>query len=1230
MGDFTRSLAFYPTGESVIEFSWLDSSGNVISTDPELDVNITTTETFTAQVIYTNCNGDIVEVTDDVTVTIDDPPFTVDLGDDQNWCVDDDDVVLDVDIESSSATYQWILDGNIITGENDPSITISSPNSGEYSVIVNDQNCDVQDVVNITFGEEDSSFELTATCDGSTAQITGVTGGSFAFVDPPADGAVIDVTTGEVTGGDYGNSYGISYTSPGSCWSITELESTILEADDSSFELTATCDGATAEITGFTGGTFAFVDPPADGAVIDATTGEVTGGGYGSTYNISYTSDDICPTTSTETVIVIDAEDSSFELTPTCDGATVNSVVTAGGVFAFNEAPVDGAVIDATTGEVTGGDYGSTYSISYTTSGSCWTTSILPLTTIEADDPSFELTATCDGATATVTGLAGGTFAFVNPPADGAVIDATTGEVTGGDYLSTYTVEYITNGPCSMTSELSITTIEADDSSFALTATCDGATATVTGLAGGTFSFVNPPADGAVIDATTGEVTGGDYGTTYTVEYVTNGPCSMTSELSITTIEADDSSFALTATCDGATANITGLAGGTFAFVDPPGDSAVIDAATGEVTGGSPGTTYTVEYVTNGPCPTTTTNSITILADDSSFALTATCDGATATVTGDPGGTFAFVNPPGDSAIINSSTGEITGGDYGTTYTVEYITNGPCPTITTNTIVVNSPPEINNPTPLEVCDDNMPDGFTAIDLTLKNSEITDGNPNYSVYYFISLNDAETATNPLAIPYINISNPQTIFVRVVDIETGCYSTTTLDLVVASAPAATSPSNLEYCDPDADGFGVFTLTDADDEITGGQTGLTVTYHETQADAENNVIPLASPYYNIVVYTQTIYVRVESSTIATSCATYLELLIVVNDVPQIAIDPDPLEVCDDNDDGFALFDLSLSDESVLNGLNPLDFNITYYESAENAENATNPILTPFAYTNITEDTQQVWVRVENTITGCYNTVSLTLIVDELPVLIQPLPLELCDDNNTGDEVEEFTLEDSIEQVLAGQTGISITFYETQTDADDATNPIVSPYTNTSNAQTIYLRGENDITGCYATITLDLRVNPIPSPATPEAIEVCDEDNDGFTFFDIQTYVVEIINGELDITLSYYETLANAQNAVEPLVSPYFNIVADSQVIFVRAENDLTGCFNIVEQELVTLPSPVLPVIIEDIVVCDEDYDEITVFDLTQRDDDILGDQTTTDFELTYHETLRSMPRDRKQPYN
>ena len=326
----------------------------------------------------------------------------------------------------------------------------------------------------------------------------------------------------------------------------------------------------------------------------------------------------------------------------------------------------------------------------------------------------------------------------------------------------------------------------------------------------------------------------------------------------------------------------------------------------------------------------------------------------------------------------------------------------------------------------------------------------------------------------------------------------------------------------------------------------------------------------------------------------------------------------MCDDDTDGFALFDLSLSNDEVLNGLDPSEFTITYYESAENAENAENPIVTPFAYTNITAFNQVVWVHVENNTTACYNTSSIELTVNELPVLTQPDPLNLCDYNNPGDEVEEFTLEDSIGQVLQGQTGIGITFYETQEDADNATNPIVSPYTNTSNAQTIYLRGENEITGCYSTITLDLRVNPIPSPVVPEPIEECDEDNDGFTFFTVEANEVDIINGELDIVLSYYETMTNAENAIDPIISPYYNIVPDSQIIFVRAENIVTGCINIVEQELVTIPSPELPLIIEDIIVCDDDYDGIAVFDLTQRDEDIFGEQSTTDFGLTYHETL------------
>jgi gliding motility-associated-like protein len=624
-------------------------------------------------------------------------------------------------------------------------------------------------------------------------------------------------------------------------------------------------------------------------------------------------------------------------------------------------------------------------------------------------------------------------------------------------------------------------------------------------------------------------------------------------------------------------------------------------------------------YTTNIICESSSLQTVSPIADNSSFELTPTCDGAVATVTGLAGGTFTFAEEPTDGAVIDSGSGLVTGGDFGSEYQISYTTNGICPTSTILFINVNNPPTINEPTALDVCDDNIADGIVEMDLNIKNSEITNGNPNYSVSYFISEEDALSNSNPLSNLYTNISNPQTIYVSVTDIITNCFTTTSLELNVISPPIVGSPPNLEFCDADADGFGVFDLTQLNDFISDGQNGLTISYHETASDAQNNIFPIVGEYNNIVAYEQTIYVRVESESVVTDCATYLSTQIVVNDKPQIDFNPLPFEVCDDEiEDGFTIIDLSQTNEQFLNGLDPSNFTITYYETQENAENTENAIVSPFAYTNISAFNQVIWIHVEDSETGCFNITSLELIINDLPQLIQPTPLNLCDDNNPGDEVEEFTLEDRIEEVLQGQTGIEVTFYTTQENADSATNPISSPYTNTSNPQTIYIRGEYEDTGCHSTITLDLRVNPIPSPAAAEPIEECDEDNDGFTFFTIDANEVEIINGELDVFLSYYETIDNAENAVDPIFSPYYNILSDGQTIFIRAENALTGCFTIIEQELITKPSPELPVIIEDIEVCDDDYDEITVFDLTQRDEDIYGDQSTIDFTLTYHESL------------
>ena len=491
--------------------------------------------------------------------------------------------------------------------------------------------------------------------------------------------------------------------------------------------------------------------------------------------------------------------------------------------------------------------------------------------------------------------------------------------------------------------------------------------------------------------------------------------------------------------------------------------------------------------------------------------------------------------------------------------------------------------QIANPvSDISVCDDGVPDGITFFDLTVAEVQVLgDQNPNdFAITYYQTQSDAINETNAIASPwsYANLENPQTIYIRLEELATGNFDTTSFNIVVVQVPVANSPQPLRYCDPDNDGFGVFSLTDADSEITGGTPGLTVTYYETLSNANNNIdaIDTTSSYANIMADLQTLFARVENDT---SCATVEELQLIVEPTPQIVV-PSALEECDDlSADGFANFDLTIKESEILNGLNPLQYAISYYESIAEAGISINPISNPSGYINTSVFNQTIWVRVEdtNTLLGCYQLTSLELIVNPLPELNQPMPLELCDINNPGDEQESFFLEDASSEILNGQVGITLTFYETLSDADNATNAISSPYVNTSSAQTIYVRGENDITSCYSTTTLILRVNPLPTPTPSNQIpdlDLCDEVNsgDGIELFDLTENEVLILNGEVGTTATYYETAADAVTGENAIADPsnYTNMGSPEQDIYVRVTGDIAGCYAIVNFTIRINPLP------------------------------------------------------------
>jgi hypothetical protein len=136
--------------------------------------------------------------------------------------------------------------------------------------------------------------------------------------------------------------------------------------------------------------------------------------------------------------------------------------------------------------------------------------------------------------------------------------------------------------------------------------------------------------------------------------------------------------------------------------------------------------TYYIQLDAGGGCTTVLpVNVVVNPQDDASFTMTPTCDGGTATVTGTPGGTWAFNPAPGDGATINGS-GTVSNGTLGTTYFVEYTTTGACPASSIESVTAASDLAY-TPT---LTDENCGAGDGIIDLVASGG---DGGPyQYSI------------------------------------------------------------------------------------------------------------------------------------------------------------------------------------------------------------------------------------------------------------------------------------------------------------------------------------------------------------------------------------------------------------------------------------------------------------------------------------------------------------------
>ena len=93
---------------------------------------------------------------------------------------------------------------------------------------------------------------------------------------------------------------------------------------------------------------------------------------------------------------------------------------------------------------------------------------------------------------------------------------------------------------------------------------------------------------------------------------------------------------------------------------------------------------------------------------------------------------------------------------------------------------------------------------------------------------------------------------------------------------------------------------------------------------------------------------------------------------------------------------------------------------------------------------------------------------------------------------------------------------------------------------------------------LSFDLIVNQGPTTIIPTPLAVCDDDTDGFAMFTLTDANTEVINGQANVVVSYYETLADANSATSEIFSPYTNIVPNLQTVVIRLDDTVNGCFS------------------------------------------------------------------------
>lgn len=448
---------------------------------------------------------------------------------------------------------------------------------------------------------------------------------------------------------------------------------------------------------------------------------------------------------------------------------------------------------------------------------------------------------------------------------------------------------------------------------------------------------------------------------------------------------------------------------------------------------------------------------------------------------------------------------------------------------------------------------------------------------------------------------------------------------------SAQVANQPNDLVVCEDNFDGVECFMLSAQNAQVLGSQSPVdfSISYHATQADADNATNLLSPSSYCNTSNPQTIYVRLADNSNGMFDTTSFQLVVGENPAVPSPGTVTPILVCDADNDLFVEVDLLSRETEIIN--TNTNVVVTYHQSFSDADAGVNSIVNPDGFQLSTSNFSNpgiasVYARVESTLPlpagnqPCYS-IAFMQIVNTKPLFSNTsYNYRACVDDTSY--TSTFNLQTIMDEVsfqnsqLAGD--FTITYHLTEADVLSNTAALPNEFQNTTNQQILYIRAENDLTGCVATgniptLTLDVQRNPVINQNLIP-LEKCDSNGNGIALFRIINEINDITDGE-SLALTFYETEADAENATNEINAGfYFNTTPFAQTIYVRIENT-NNCYTLTTLELI-VNSECLPTnTLFRSYICDYDTPGLGCFDLTSRVSEALGNTSPSDVIVTYH---------------